>query len=299
MNAPHPPDRPGAGIAYQLAALLSFVTMDCMIKATVQTLPLAVVMWARFAFHLLFVALLLRLMGRRVPPRTRAPRVQAIRSVCLGLANLFFSAALIHIPLAEAVAIGFVSPLITTLLAARVLGETVGWRRWLGIAVGFAGVLVIIRPGLGVTHPAALLVVGTAVLFAVYQVLTRRLAGVDDAATTIFHTGVASAVLTSAVVPFTWASPSAAEWAMLALIGAIGGGGHFLLILAFQRAPASLLAPFAYTQIIWAVIAGWLLFDELPDLIAALGGLVVAAGGLFVIWSESRIRPVASAPPRQ
>ena len=103
MTAPPPPDRPGAGIAYQLAALVSFVTMDCLIKATVQTLPLAVVMWARFAFHLLFVAALLRLMGRRVPPRTRAPRVQAIRSVCLGLANLFFSAALIHIPLAEAV----------------------------------------------------------------------------------------------------------------------------------------------------------------------------------------------------
>ncbi|GIX09411.1 DMT family transporter [Elioraea sp.] len=299
MTAPHPPDRPGAGIAFQLAALLSFVLMDCAIKATVQSLPLAVVMWARFAFHLAIVAVLLRLRGRRVPPRTRAPRLQALRSLCLGVANLCFSAALIHIPLAEAVAIGFVSPLITTLLAARILGEAVGWRRWLGIAIGFAGVLVIIRPGLGVTHPAALLVLGTATVFAVYQVLTRRLAGVDDAETTIFHTGVASAVLTTLIAPFHWAWPTAAEWAMLALIGAIGGGGHFLLIQAFQRAPASLLAPFAYTQIIWAVIAGWVLFGELPDLVAAFGGVIVAAGGLFVIWSESRARMVASAPPRQ
>ncbi len=294
-----PADRPAAGIAYQLVALLSFVTMDCLIKASVQTLPLAVVLWARFAFHLAFVALLIALMGRRVPPRTRAPKLQAIRSLCLCVANLCFSAALIYIPLAEAVAIGFVSPLITTLLAARVLGEAVGWRRWLGIVIGFAGVLVIIRPGLGVTHPAALLVLGTAAVFAVYQVLTRRLAGVDDAVTTIFHTGVASGIVTTLIAPFDWAWPSATEWAMLALIGAIGGGGHFLLIQAFQRAPASLLAPFAYTQIIWAVLAGWVFFAELPDLLAALGGLVVAAGGLFVIWSESRARPVASAGPRQ
>lgn len=294
-----PADRPAAGIAYQLAALVAFVLMDCAIKASVQTLPLAVVLWARFAFHVAFVAMLLALMRRRVPPRTRAPKLQAVRSLCLGLANLCFSAALIHIPLAEAVAIGFVSPLITTLLAARMLGEAVGWRRWLGIAVGFAGVLVIIRPGLGVTHPAALLVLGTAALFAAYQVLTRRLAGVDDAATTIFHTGVAAGIVTTLVAPFAWAWPTATEWAMLALIGAIGGGGHFLLIQAFQRAPASLLAPFAYSQMIWAVLAGWVFFAELPDLPAALGGMIVAAGGLFVIWSESRARAVASARPRQ
>jgi drug/metabolite transporter (DMT)-like permease len=136
-------------------------------------------------------------------------------------------------------------------------------------------------------------------VFAVYQVLTRRLAGVDDAATTIFHTGVASGIVTTLIAPLDWAWPSATEWAMLAVIGAIGGGGHFLLIQAFQRAPASLLAPFAYTQMIWAVIAGWVFFAELPDLLAALGGLVVAAGGLFVIWSESRARPVASGVPRQ
>jgi drug/metabolite transporter (DMT)-like permease len=294
-----PADRPAAGIAFKLAALLSFVLMDVAIKASVQTLPLAVVLWARFAFHLAFVSALLAAMGRRVPPRTRAPRLQAVRSLCLCLANLCFSAALIYIPLAEAVAIGFVSPLITTLLAARMLGEMVGWRRWLGIAVGFAGVLVIIRPGLGVTHPAALLVLSTAAVFAVYQVLTRRLAGVDDAETTIFHTAVAAGAVTTLIAPFDWAWPGATEWAMLALIGAIGGGGHFLLIQAFQRAPASLLAPFTYTQIIWAVIAGWVFFAELPDLLAALGGLVVATGGLFVIWSESRASPVASGVTRR
>ncbi len=293
------PDRPGTGIAFQLSALLSFVLMDCAIKATVRTLPLAVVLWARFAFHMVFVSALLAAMGRRLPPRSRAPRLQAVRSLCLGAANLTFSAALIHVPLAEATAIGFVSPLLTTLLAARVLGERVGWRRWFGLAVGFVGVLVIIRPGLGVTHPAALLVLGTATLFALYQVLTRRLAGTDDATTTIFHTGVASGVLTTLALPFAWASPTLAEWAMLALIGAIGGGSHFLLIQAFARAPASLLAPFAYTQMIWATVAGWIFFDEWPDLLAVVGGVIVAAGGIFVMVSESRSRAVAPAVTRR
>ncbi|MDW8442976.1 MAG: DMT family transporter [Acetobacteraceae bacterium] len=156
--------------------------------------------------------------------------------------------------------------------------------------IGFAGVLVILRPGLGVTHPAAALVLLTAALFAVYQVLTRRLAGVDDSETTIFHTAVAALILSSLAVPFAWATPTATEWAMLALIGAIGGGGHFLLIEAFARAPASLLAPLAYTQMVWATLAGWLLFGEWPDLPAVLGGVIVAGGGLFVIFAERRSR---------
>ena len=283
-----PPDRPVAGVAFHAAALVSFVVMDSAIKAAVQALPVVVVLWARFAFHLALVAALLAARGRSLPPRTHAPTLQAARSVCLAAANFTFSVALIHVPLAEATAIGFVSPLLTTLLAARMLGERVGWRRWTGLAVGFVGVLVILRPGLGVTHPAALLVVATAALFAVYQVLTRRLAGVDGSETTIFHTAVAALALSSLALPFAWRLPSLDQWATLALIGAIGGGGHFLLIEAFARAPASLLAPLAYTQMVWATLAGWLLFDEWPDLASILGGVIVAGGGLFVILAERR-----------
>lgn len=285
-----PPDRPAAGVAFHSAALISFVVMDSAIKAAVQALPVAVVLWARFAFHLALVTAILAARGRSLPPRTRAPALQAVRSLCLGAANLTFSAALIHVPLAEATAIGFVSPLLTTLLAARVLGERVGWRRWTGLAIGFAGVVVILRPGFGVTHPAALLVLATAALFAVYQVLTRRLAGVDDSETTIFHTAVAALALSSLALPFAWTPPSLRQWAVLALIGAIGGGGHFLLIEAFARAPASLLAPLAYTQLVWATLAGWLLFGEWPDLAAILGGIIVVGGGLFVILGEDRAK---------
>lgn len=283
-----PPDRPTLGIALMLGALFLFVMMDSAIKTTVQSLPVLQVLWARFLFHMLIVSAALRLVGRRLPPRTGAPRLQIVRSLCLAAANLFFTAALVHVPLAECVAIGFVSPLIVTLLAARMLKERVGWQRWAGILVGFAGVLVIIRPGAGVTHPAALYVLATALVFAVYSVLTRRLAGVDDAFTTIFHTGVAATVVTTFIVPFVWVWPTAIEWALLILLGMLGGLGHFLLILAYQRAQASVLAPFAYTQIVWATLAGFVLFGELPDAVALAGALVVAAGGLFVLWAETR-----------
>jgi|YNPMSStandDraft_1061717.scaffolds.fasta_scaffold00315_23 drug/metabolite transporter (DMT)-like permease len=283
-----PADRPVLGIALMLGALFLFVLMDSAIKASVQSLPVLQVLWARFLFHMLIVSAALRLMGRRLPPRTGAARLQVVRSLCLAAANLFFTAALVHVPLAECVAIGFVSPLIVTLLAARMLKERVGWQRWTGILVGFAGVLIILRPGAGVTHPAALFVLVTAAVFAVYSVLTRRLAGIDDAFTTIFHTGVAATGVTSLVVPFVWVWPSAGGWALLALLGMLGGLGHFLLILAYQRAQASVLAPFAYTQMVWATLAGFLLFGELPDAVAVAGAVVVAAGGLFVLWAETR-----------
>jgi drug/metabolite transporter (DMT)-like permease len=289
-----PADRPGLGISLMMGALFLFVMMDSAIKATVQGLPVLQVLWARFLFHMIVVSAALALTGRRLPPRTGAPRLQVVRSLCLAAANLFFTAALVHVPLAECVAIGFVSPLIVTLLAARVLKEPVGWQRWTGILFGFAGVLIIIRPGAGVTHPAALFVLITAVVFAIYSVLTRRLAGVDDAFTTIFHTGVAATVVTTLIVPFVWVWPSAQQWALLALLGVLGGVGHFLLILAYQRAQASVLAPFAYTQIVWATLAGFLLFGELPDGVAFIGALVVVAGGLFVFWTETR-----ALPPKQ
>jgi drug/metabolite transporter (DMT)-like permease len=283
-----PADRPTFGIVLMLGALFLFVMMDSAIKASVQGLPVIQVLWARFLFHMIVVAAALAAMGRRLPPRTGAPRLQVVRSLCLAAANLFFTAALVHVPLAECVAIGFVSPLIVTLLAARMLKERVGWQRWTGILAGFAGVLIIIRPGAGVTHPAALFVLVTAVVFAIYSVLTRRLAGVDDAFTTIFHTGVAATVVTSLIVPFFWVWPSLEQWALLLVLGTLGGIGHFLLILAYQRAQASVLAPFAYTQIVWATLAGWLLFGELPDAVALAGALVVSAGGLFVLWTETR-----------
>lgn len=275
-----------AGVALQLAALATFVVMDTIIKLLAAGFPVAQVMWARFVFGLLTVAIALRVLGGQVPWRSRAPGLQTLRSLTLAACNFLFTSALVHIPLADATAVGFASPLFTVALAAVWLKERVGWRRWAGVAVGLAGVVVLLRPtfifGGQPVHWAMVLPLGTAALFAVYQILTRKLAGVDDPRTTILHTSFAAALVTSAVMPFEWTWPSAPSWGAFALLGLLGGLGHGLLVMAFARAPASLLAPMSYTQMIWAVLAGLLVFGDAPDVLTLVGMAVIAAGGVLV-----------------
>jgi drug/metabolite transporter (DMT)-like permease len=157
--------------------------------------------WARFTFHLVVMATAIRLASGTLPWRSRAPRTQTARSLCLALSNPLFTTALVHVPLADASAVGFASPLLTVALAALWLRERVGWRRWLGMGIGLSGVLVVLRPsflsGGEPPHWAMLRPLGTAATFAVYQILTRRLATIDDPRTTILHTGFAAMLATS------------------------------------------------------------------------------------------------------
>ncbi len=275
-----------AGVALQLAALATFVVMDTLIKLLAAGYPVTQVMWARFLFGFITVAIALRLTAGHVPWRSRAPGWQTLRSLTLAACNFLFTTALVHIPLADATAVGFASPLFTITLAAIVLKESVGWRRWVGVAIGLLGVVVLLRPpfifAAEPVHWAMLLPLGTAALFAVYQILTRRLAGLDDPRTTIFHTSLAAAVVMSATMPLAWTWPTAGGWAALVLLGILGGAGHGLLVLAFARAPASLLAPMSYTQIIWAVLAGALVFGDIPDVLTVVGMAIVAVGGILV-----------------
>lgn len=281
-----------AGVALQLAALATFVAMDTIIKLLTADFSVVQVMWARFVFGLITVAVAMRLATGQVPWRSHAPWLQTLRSLLLALCNLLFTIALIHIPLADATAVGFASPLLTVALAAVWLKERVGWRRWAGVGIGLAGVVVLLRPPFlfagEPVHWAMLLPLGTAALFAVYQILTRRLATVDDPRTTILHTSFAAALVSSVVLPFDWTWPSAGGWAALVLLGVLGGAGHGLLVMAFARAPASLLAPMSYTQMIWAVLAGLLVFGDMPDGLTVTGMVVIAAGGVLVALPDRR-----------
>jgi drug/metabolite transporter (DMT)-like permease len=282
-------DRPLRGILLMSAAVLGFVCMDVLIKAATANLPVLQILWARFVIQLATVSLAVRVAGKRLPPVSRRPWLQAVRSLTLALCNLCFTAAIAFIPLAEATAINFLAPLLVLVLAGWWLGERIGWRRWAAVGAGLVGVVIIMRPGMGVTHPAAFLVLVTAMLFAVYAVMTRLLARHDDALTTIWHTGLAASLVTSLAVPFVWVTPS--PWGMVSLlaIGILGGIGHYLLILAYAAAPASLLAPFSYTQLIWASLFGWLVFADIPDLPTILGGLVIAAGGVLSVVEGRRM----------
>ena len=296
MSEQATPDRPLRGVALISIAVLGFVCMDTLTKSAVATLPVLQILWARFTIHLITVSLALGVAGKRLPPLSRRPWLQAVRSLLLMTCTLTFTVALAYVPLADATSINFLSPLLVLVLAGWWLKESISWRRWVAVGAGLVGVVIILRPGFGGTHPAALLVLVTASLFAVYQVLTRVVARHDDALTTIWHTGLAASIVTSVLVPFVWVTPSAWGMLRLLLIGTLGGLGHYLLILAYAQAPASLLAPLSYTQLVWASLLGWLVFGDVPDLPTLLGGVVIAAGGMLSIAEGGRLAAAARRP---
>lgn len=283
-----------AGVALHLSALMLFVVMDTLVKRLTAHYAVPQLMWARFLFSLLGAALVIRITSGSLPWRSRAPGLQAVRSLLLAASNLLFSSALARIPLADATAVGFASPVLTVALAAWWLDEPVGWRRWAGVGIGLLGVTIALRPPAltGEAPPdwAMVLPLGTALLFAIYQILTRKLAAVDDPRTTILHTGFAATVATSLAQPFFWTAPSAGDWLLLASLGLLGGAGHGLLVLAFARAPASLLAPLTYTQLVWATLAGALVFNDWPDAASLAGAAVIALGGVLVALPDRNRR---------
>lgn len=235
---------------------------------------------------------MIRLTTGSLPWRSRAPGLQIARSLLFAFSNLLFSSALARIPLGHATAVGFASPVLTVALAALWLGEPVGWRRWAGVGIGLLGVTVALRSpvlaGGAPPHWAMVLPLGTAMTFAVYQILTRKLAALDDPRTTILHTGLAATVATSMAQPLFWTAPPMGDWLLLAGLGVFGGAGHGLLVLAFARAPASLLAPLTYTQLIWATVSGVLVFGDWPDAASLAGAAIIAFGGVLVALPERK-----------
>lgn len=277
------------GVLLQICALLLFVVMDTLLKLMVADFPVLQIIWARFFFAFLTVAIALRIVTGRFPWRSRAPGLQALRSLLLAGCSILFTAALAHIPLADATAVGFASPLITVALAAILLREHVSPRRWCGVALGFVGVMVALRPPFltgAPLHWAYLLPLGTAFMFAFYAILTRRLAALDDSRVTIFHTGLAASLATSLAQPLVFVSAMPVEWGLMIAVGILGALSHGLLVLAYARTPASLLAPLSYTQLIWASLAGILVFSDWPDAITLLGAGIIAAGGLMTLLPQ-------------
>ena len=278
-----------AGVLLQLSALALFVAMDTLLKLMTLSFAVPQLMWARFTFSFLAVTIAMRVITGSLPWRSRAPLLQTLRSLLLAACNFTFSSALVHIPLADATAVGFASPLFTLALAAIWLGEKIGPWRWCGMGLGFVGVIILLRPPFlfagEPAHWAMLLPLGAAALFAFYQIMTRKLAALDDPRTTILHTSFAAMLVTSGSLPFVWVWPTGLDWVALVLLGLLGGAAHGLLVLAFARAPASLIAPLSYTQMIWAVVAGVLVFGDAPDAITLLGMGVIALSGIIVAVS--------------
>ena len=279
----------GRGILWMLLTMFLFACINAIAKYLALSYPVPQVVWARYAFHLLLLALFLR--GRL--PRSAATRrlgLQLLRSSIMVITTGLYFTGIHFIPLADAGAIMFVAPILVTALSLPLLGERVGPRRWAGVAAGFVGAIIIIRPGVGVMHAAALLPFGAACLHAIYQITTRKVSNIDPAITSLVYTALVGGLVTSAVVPFFWTAPDAAGWTLMALLEFLGGVGHFALIKAFQAAPVATVTPFGYTILLWVTLFGFVLFDDLPDAWTIVGALVIVASGLYIFHREQRRR---------
>ena len=280
----------GRGIACILTAWLLFACMDAGSKLLAESYPIVQILWLRFSSLLVIAAWLARRQGGNAALRTRHFWLQGARSLLLVVEIGLFILTITRLPLANAHAILAVTPLLVTALSVPLLGERVGIRRWSAIGVAFIGMLVILRPGLGVIHPMAPLALLCALMFALYQILTRIVSRDDSPMTTLFYTAVVGTVGLTLIGPFSWTAPDARGWALFGLVAALGASGHFLLIKALQLAPASVLQPFSYTTLIWATMVGFFVFGNLPDLATVAGAAIIAASGIYSFARERRLR---------
>ena len=285
------------GIALMCAAVASFSCLDATGKYLNHHMATSEVVWARYFFAFTLTLVFSNPVNRPGLMRTARPWVQVGRSALLLFSTALNLFALRWLQLDEALSIIFATPLLVAVLCVPLLGEHVGWRRWTAIIIGFCGVLVVARPGFGGLHPAALLSLGGTICYAVYVISTRVLSRTDSNETTQFYTNLVGAVGMTLIVPFIWTPPdSAMVGGLMVLIGALGGGGHYLLILAHRLAPASTLAPFIYTQIIWTTTLGFVVFGDVPHRWTIVGGLIVISSGLYLLHREAVRKVEPSAP---
>jgi drug/metabolite transporter (DMT)-like permease len=273
-----------------LLATGCFGCLDTLSKYLVAYYPAAALVWLRYVLQtLVMMAIFLPRMGLQLV-RTSSPGLQIVRGLMLVVSSVVFVLALLHMQIAEVASIVFLAPIIVALAGGPLLGERVGARTWLALAGGFTGVLLIIRPGGAAFGWWALLPLACAFMFAGYQILTRKLAGRgDDPISTLFFPGVIACFVVPPVFPGAFEIPTVPlHAAMLGLIGILGAVGHFMLIRAHAHAPATLLAPFGYTQILVVLTLGWLVFGQLPDGVALAGIALIAGSGLGLVLASRR-----------
>lgn len=283
-------DDTARGIAIVVAAQAIFAVTDALQKLVMETAPIMTVVWSRFV---VFIVLLAPFMLRHPAhlQRSSERRVLVLRSCLLLGATLFMAVALNRLPLATATALMFVSPFIVTVLAIPLLGESVGWRRWMGIAIGFGGMLVIVRPGAGAVGWDALFVLGSTLCWSFGVIVTRQLGGRIDAMTILIWQAVVGFVVCAPLAYASWTPLGMRDTGLLILNGALNLVAQFMTIRALQMAPASAIAPVNYTLIVWASVLGWLFFGTLPDRWTLIGAAVIIASGLYV-WHRERVRSV-------
>ena len=282
-----------AGIGLLVAAVACFAVLDTTTKIVSLSVPVLMAIWFRYAFQAIATTVAMLPSRGWSLLRTAHPKFQCLRGVLLLTTSVFAFFSLKHMPVGEFTAIVMITPLVITLLASLTLGERVSVLRWALVIGGFVGTLIIIRPGGESFSWATLLPLGLVISHAWFQILTSRLVRTEDPVTLHFYTGWIGTLLASLALPFVWTSlDSWTLWAGLALMGLMGTVGHYMMILAYARAPVSTLTPFLYAQIGFAMLGGWLAFSHVPDDLSLLGmGMIAVCGatGAWLAVRESRI----------
>lgn len=278
-----PNPRPLIGILLMVGAMASLPFIDMFAKILVgQGLAIVLIVCARVGFGALMTApLAWRAVGPQMWRRSN-PWFHLLRAALFNTATFCFFWALKYLPLADALAIFFVQPLVLTALSGWFFGEKVGLHRWAAVMVGFVGVLIIVRPGLIAFNWGTVFAFGSGCALAFYLALSRKIAGEMPAIVTTFQTSALCALILIGILPFVWISPTAMQWGMLAAMGVFGTLGQFLMLRSYDFAEASLLAPFAYTEIIMATALGWLVFGDFPDAYTIAGVAILVASALYI-----------------
>jgi len=278
------------GIALMCGAVALFAVLDTTAKyLNTQMDPLEIA-WARYTSAFVLTLYISNPFSHPGLMKSKRPALQIVRAVLLVASTALNFVALRWLQLDEALSIIFTFPFIVAIASGPMLGEWLGWRRWTAICVGFGGVLLITRPGFGGMHPAALFSLTATVFYGLYAVTTRIVSRVDSSQTSLFYNNAVGALVMLPIIPFVWRTPD--NWVVALMLlgtGVLGSLGHFLLISGHKLAPAAVLSPFIYTQLIWVVIFGYLVFDHVPNTWTMAGAAIVISSGLYLLYRERQV----------
>lgn len=288
---------PASAIFLVLSSYFLFSFLDASAKYLVlDGMAAPFVAWARFAIHVVLVMVMFRMWRDARAWRTANLPGQVLRGLFMAGSTIFNFLALQTLQLAETISIAFFMPMLTVALAGPLLGEWAGWRRWLAIGAGFAGVLIVTRPGFGEFKIGYILSFGFVLSQTLYIIMTRRMGASESPESLIFYPALTSALFLLPAVPLHGAMPQGAvQWSLLLVTGISGAVGHWLLIKAYQQATTAALAPYPYSQIVWMVGLGWIVFGDLPDVWTIVGAAIIVVSGLYIVHREHRLRLASRA----
>jgi drug/metabolite transporter (DMT)-like permease len=278
------------GIGLMCLTVAFFACLDTTAKYLGNLMDPLEVAWARYTSAFVLTLFVSNPVTHPGLMKTRRPVLQIVRGSLLVASTVLNFFALRWLQLDEALSIIFTFPFIVAIASGPILGEWLGWRRWTAICVGFGGVLLITRPGFGEFNPGAVLSVASVICYGFYAVFTRMVSRVDSNQTSLFYNNAVGALVMLPVIPFVWTMPQ--NWKIAALmvgIGALGSIGHFFMISAHKLAPASVLSPYIYTQLIWVGILGYLVFDHVPNELTMVGAAIVICSGLYLLYRERQV----------